>query len=158
MRVMQGSAAIPESKKLYRKGWYPCGFSGRFLVMKKIINTDKAPAAIGPYSQAIQAGDFLFTSGQIPLNPKTGEMEKGGIEAEAVQVLENLKAVVEGAGFTLQNVIKTTVFATDMANFAAVNGVYAKYFGENPPARSFVAVKELPKGSQVEIEAVAWKG
>ena len=126
--------------------------------MKKVISTDKAPAAIGPYSQAIVAGDFLFTSGQIPLDPKTGEMEKGGVEAEAVRVLENVKAVVEGAGFTMQQVVKTTVFATDMGNFAAVNGVYSKYFGENPPARSFVAVKELPKGSQVEIEVVAWKG
>lgn len=126
--------------------------------MKKIISTDKAPAAIGPYSQAVQAGDFLFTSGQIPLDPKTGEMEKSGVEAEAVRVLENVKAVLEGAGFTLQQVVKTTVFATDMANFAVVNGIYAKYFGENAPARSFVAVRELPKGAQVEIEVVAWKG
>ncbi|NLL36975.1 MAG: RidA family protein [Fretibacterium sp.] len=126
--------------------------------MKKVVSTDKAPAAIGPYSQAIVAGDFLFTSGQIPLDPKTGEVVKSGIEAETTRTLENVKAVVEGAGFTMQQIIKTTVFATDMANFAAVNGIYAKYFGENPPARSFVAAKELPKGVHVEIEVVAWRG
>ena len=126
--------------------------------MKKIVGTDKAPAAIGPYSQAIQAGPFLFASGQIPLDPKTGEMVAGSVEDQAVRVLENVKGVLEGAGYSLQDVVKTTVFATDMANFAAVNGVYAKYFGENPQAHSFVAVKALPKDALVEIEFVAWKG
>ena len=126
--------------------------------MKKIISTDKAPAAIGPYSQAVQAGAFLYASGQIPLDPKTGEMAAGSVEEQAVRVLENVKGVLEGAGYSLQDVVKTTVFATDMANFSAVNGVYAKYFGENPPARSFIAVKALPKDALVEIEVVAWKG
>ena len=125
--------------------------------MKKIVSTDKAPAAIGPYSQAVQAGQFLFASGQIPLEPKTGKMVSGSVEDQAVCVLENVKGVLEGAGYSLQDVVKTTVFATDMANFAAVNGVYLRYFGENPPARSFVAVKALPKDAQVEIEFVAWK-
>ena len=125
--------------------------------MKKIVSTDKAPAAIGPYSQAVQAGQFLFASGQIPLDPKTGKMVSGSVEDQAVCVLENVKGVLEGAGYSLQDVVKTTVFATDMANFAAVNEVYSSYFGENPPARSFVAVKALPKDAQVEIEFVAWK-
>ena len=125
--------------------------------MKKIVSTDKAPAAIGPYSQAVQAGQFLFASGQIPLDPKTGKMVSGSVQDQAVCVLENVNGVLEGAGYSLQDVVKTTVFATDMANFAAVNGVYLRYFGENPPARSFVAVKALPKDAQVEIEFVAWK-
>lgn len=125
--------------------------------MKKIVSTDKAPAAIGPYSQAVQAGQFLFASGQIPLDPKTGKMVSGSVQDQAVCVLENVKGVLEGAGYSLQDVVKTTVFATDMANFAAVNEVYSGYFGENPPARSFVAVKALPKDAQVEIEFVAWK-
>ena len=125
--------------------------------MKKIVSTDKAPAAIGPYSQAVQAGQFLFASGQIPLDPKTGKMVSGSVEDQAVCVLENVKGVLEGAGYSLQDVVKTTVFATDMANFAAVNEVYSRYFGGNPPARSFVAVKALPKDALVEIEFVAWK-
>lgn len=126
--------------------------------MKKIIATDKAPGAIGPYSQAIQAGDFLYASGQIPLDPATGQLATGGIEEQARRSLENVKAVVEGAGFTMQQIIKTTVFITTMDNFAAVNGVYTEYFKETPPARSCVAVKELPKGALVEVEVVAWKG
>ena len=126
--------------------------------MKKIIVTDKAPGAIGPYSQAIQAGDFLFASGQIPLDPQSGQMVTNSIEDEARRVFENVKGVVEGSGFTLQQVVKTTVFSTSMDHFAAVNAIYAEYFNENPPARSFVAVKELPKGARVEIEVVAWKG
>ncbi|MDO4785669.1 MAG: RidA family protein [Fretibacterium sp.] len=125
--------------------------------MKKIVSTDKAPAAIGPYSQAVQAGQFLYVSGQTPLDPKTGAIVEGSVEDQAVRVLENVKGIVEAAGYSMQDVVKTTVFATDMANFAAVNGVYIKYFGENPPARSFVAVKGLPKDAQVEIEVVAWK-
>lgn len=126
--------------------------------MKKIIVTDAAPAAIGPYSQAIQAGDFLYASGQIPLDPKTGQMVTGGIEEQIRRALDNTKAVVEGAGFTMQQIVKTTVFITTMDNFAAVNGVYAEFFKETPPARSCVAVKELPKGALVEVEVVAWKG
>ncbi|MDR2137803.1 MAG: RidA family protein [Synergistaceae bacterium] len=126
--------------------------------MKKIIATDKAPSAIGPYSQAIQAGDFLFASGQIPIDPKTGQIAQGSIEEQAKLVLDNVKGLLEAAGFTMKQVVKTTVFVVNMENFAPVNGVYAQYFGDVPPARSFVAVKELPKGAQVEIEVVAWKG
>ena len=126
--------------------------------MKKIIATDKAPGAIGPYSQAIQAGDFLFASGQIPLDPQTGQMSTGPIEEQAELALENVKNILESAGFTMQHVVKTTVFATSMDNFALINSVYAQYFAENPPARSFVAVKELPKSAQVEIEVIAWRG
>ena len=126
--------------------------------MKKVIVTDKAPGAIGPYSQAIQAGGFLFTSGQTPLDPSTGELVTGGIEDQARRVLENLKGVLEAAGYTMQDVVKALVFVTDMNNFAPINGVYAEYFTAPLPARSFVAVKELPRGAQVEIELVAWKG
>jgi 2-iminobutanoate/2-iminopropanoate deaminase len=126
--------------------------------MKKIISTDKAPGAIGPYSQAVQAGDFLFASGQLAIDPQTGQMVTGSVEDEAKRVLENIKGLLEGAGFTMQQVVKTTVFAASMDDFAAVNGVYTQYFGENSPARSFVAVKTLPKNAKVEIEVVAWKG
>ena len=124
--------------------------------VKRVISTDKAPAAIGPYSQAIQAGDFLYVSGQIPVDPKTGNIP-AEIQAQAKQVLENLKAIVTAAGYTLADVVKTTVFAADLANFAAVNEVYAEYFRSEAPARSFVAVKDLPKGVGLEIEAVAWR-
>ncbi|MDR1378034.1 MAG: RidA family protein [Synergistaceae bacterium] len=126
--------------------------------MKKIVSVDKAPAAIGPYSQAVQAGDFLFASGQIPLDPKTGQLLTGTIEEQAKLVLENVKNIIEGAGFTMQQVVKTTVFVTNIENFASINGIYARYFAETPPARSFIAVKELPRGAQVEIEVTAWKG
>jgi len=126
--------------------------------MKKVIVTDKAPGAIGPYSQAIQAGDFLFASGQIPLDPKTGQLVTGSIEDQARQVFENIKGLLEGAGYTMQHVVKTLVFAADINDFAAINGVYAQYFAENPPARSFIAAKDLPKGAGVEIEVIAWKG
>jgi len=125
--------------------------------MKEIVKTDKAPAAIGPYSQAVRAGEFLFISGQIPLDPKTGQLVVGTLEEQAERVLENLKAIVVESGFAMGDVVKTTIFAVNMEHFAAVNGVYTRYFAENPPARSFVAVKELPRGVALEIEAVAWK-
>lgn len=125
--------------------------------MKKVVSTDKAPAAIGPYSQAIQAGEFLYTSGQIPLDPKTGAMVEGGVPEQTTRVMENLKAVLEAAGYSMADVIKTAVFITDMANFGAMNEVYAKYFEKDAPARACVAVKTLPKDALVEIEAVAWK-
>ena len=128
--------------------------------MKKVIETKNAPAAIGPYSQAIQAGDFLYVSGQIPIDPETNTMfldNKSNVADQAGQSLRNLKAVLEAAGYSLQDVIKTTVFITDMAHFASFNTVYAKYFEKDCPARSCVAVKELPKGALVEIEAVAYK-
>ena len=124
--------------------------------VKRVISTDKAPAAFGPYSQAIQAGDFLYVSGQIPVDPATGNVP-AEIAAQARQSLENLKAIVEAAGYSLADVVKTTIFAADIANFAAVNEVYAEYFRSEAPARSFVAVKDLPKRVGLEIEAVAWR-
>lgn len=122
---------------------------------RKAIVTDAAPAAIGPYSQAIRSGSLLFCSGQIPLDPQTGELVAGGVEAETRQVMKNLQGVLGAAGCDFSNVLKTTIFLTDMADFAAVNAVYAEYFGDPPPARATVAVAGLPKGVRVEIEAIA---
>ena len=121
--------------------------------MKKIY-TDKAPAAIGPYSQAIVHGDLLFTSGQIPINPKTGNIDAEGIVAQTEQVMKNLAAVLEAAEPSFEKVIKTTCFLADMSDFAAFNEIYAKYFTEKP-ARSCVAVKTLPKNVLVEVELIA---
>ena len=122
--------------------------------MLKKISTNKAPAAIGPYSQAIVCGNMLFTSGQIPIDPATGEISGNDITAQAEQVMQNLAAVLEEAGATFQSAVKTTCFLADMADFAAFNAVYAKYFTENP-ARSCVAVKTLPKNVLVEVEVIA---
>ncbi|GAB4425192.1 MAG: RidA family protein [Anaerolineales bacterium] len=122
---------------------------------KKIIHTDKAPEAIGPYSQAVRNDTMVFTAGQIGLDPATMEVVEGGIEAETRQVLINLKHVLEAADSGLSYVIKTTVFLRDMADFPKMNAVYAEFFPENPPARSTVAVATLPKNVAVEIEAVA---
>lgn len=121
--------------------------------MKK-ISTDKAPAAIGPYSQAIVHGDLVFTSGQIPINPETANVDAVGIAEQAEQVMKNLGAVLQAAGTSYEKAIKTTCFLADMADFAAFNEVYAKYFTEKP-ARSCVAVKTLPKGVLVEVEVIA---
>lgn len=120
--------------------------------MIKIVHTDKAPAAIGPYSQGICTANLLFTSGQIPIHPQTGEIPCG-IEAQAVQVMENLKAVAEAAGTGLERVVKTTCFLSDMSDFDQFNAVYTRYFPQKP-ARSCVAVKGLPKGVGVEVEAI----
>ncbi len=125
--------------------------------MKTVISTAAAPGAIGPYSQAIEANGFVFVSGQIPLDPAAGALVPGGVEEQAEQSLKNLKAVLAGAGCTLKDVVKTTVFLTDMGAFAAVNAVYAKYFESECPARSAVQVGALPKGALVEIEAIAVK-
>jgi len=122
---------------------------------KKIISTEKAPKAIGSYTQAIPTENLVFTAGQIGLNPSTMEIVAGGIETQTRQVLTNLKHVLEAADSGLNYVVKTTVFLADMADFAAMNAVYTEFFPENPPARSTVAVKGLPKGGLVEIEAVA---
>ena len=122
---------------------------------KQIIQTDRAPRAIGPYSQAIRIQDLVFTAGQVGLIPKTGELIAGGIREQARQVLTNLKHVLEAAGSGLSDVIKTTVFLTDMQDFPALNEVYAEFFPQNPPARSTVQVAGLPKGALVEIEATA---
>ena len=124
--------------------------------MKKIISTDKAPAAIGPYSQAIEVNGMIYTSGVIPVNPLTGEIPEG-IEAQADQAIGNLAAFLGEAGTSVENVIKTTVFIKEMDDFAKVNAVYAKYFTENCPARSCVEVARLPKDVLIEIEAIAVK-
>ncbi|MGE4275849.1 MAG: RidA family protein [Lawsonibacter sp.] len=124
--------------------------------MKQIISTDKAPAAIGPYSQAVRAGNFLFVSGQIPLDPATGELvSEATIQAQATRVLTNLKAVVEQAGGTLDSVVKTTVFLKNMDDFVEMNRVYKTFFSSDCPARSAVQVAKLPKDVLVEIEAIA---
>ena len=122
---------------------------------KKIVSTDKAPKAIGPYSQAIRTDSFVFTAGQVGLDPATMEIVEGGVEAQTRQVLTNLKSVLEAADSGLNFVVKTTVFLQSMGDFAAMNGVYQEFFPENPPARSTVAVAGLPKGALVEIECVA---
>ena len=123
--------------------------------MKKAISTKKAPAAIGPYSQAIQVGNLLYTSGQIPIDPDTGSIVAGGIKEQTRQSLLNVRAILLEAGLTMGNVVKTTVFLADMNDFAEMNAVYEEFFSEPFPARSAVAVKALPKGSLVEIEVVA---
>ena len=123
--------------------------------MKKVISTSKAPAAIGPYSQAIQVGNLVFASGQIPIDPATGSFVEGGVKEQARQSLTNVKVILDEAGLTLDNVVKTTVFLADMNDFADVNAVYAEFFAEPYPARSAVAVKTLPKGALVEIEVIA---
>ena len=123
--------------------------------MKKIIQTEKAPKAIGPYSQAIQAGNFLFLSGQIPLDPKTGELVKGDIRQQTQRVLENLKGVLESQKLGMEDVVKVTIFLKDIGNFNQVNEVYASYFPSSPPARSTVEVARLPRDVEMEIEAVA---
>jgi 2-iminobutanoate/2-iminopropanoate deaminase len=125
------------------------------MTEKETIKTEKAPAAIGPYSQGIRAGSFVFTAGQIGLDPGTGETVPGGIEAETRRVLQNLGQVLEAAGSSLDRVVKTTVFLRDMGDFAQMNSVYAEFFTGGFPARSTVQVAALPRGAAVEIEAVA---
>ena len=125
--------------------------------MKKMISTPKAPAAIGPYSQAIQVGNLIYTSGQIPIDPATGQLVEGGIKEQTRQSLNNIQAILQEAGLTMTSVVKTTVFMADMADFADMNSIYAEFFTEPYPARSAVAVKTLPKNALVEIEVVAEK-
>ena len=124
-------------------------------MQKKVVQTDKAPKAIGPYSQAIRTEAMIYTAGQTGLEPATGELIAGGLEEQTRQVLNNIRNVLEAAGSSLEHVVKTTVFLKDMNDFAKMNSIYAEYFGENPPARSTIAVAALPKGGLVEIEAVA---
>jgi len=121
---------------------------------REIISTDKAPAAVGPYSQAVRVGDLVFTAGQVALDPATGKLVEGGIEEQTRQVLQNLAAVLEAAGSSLDKVVKTTVFLKDMGDFAAMNAVYAEFFPTDPPARSTVEVSDLALGALVEIEAI----
>lgn len=123
------------------------------MTNKKIISTAAAPAAIGPYSQAVQVGSFVFCSGQIPLDPTTMEIVSGGIEAQAVRVLDNMRAVAEAAGAQLQDAVKLTIFLTDLADFGIVNETMKRYFDAPYPARSTVQVSALPKGANIEIEA-----
>lgn len=123
----------------------------------KVISTTNAPAAIGPYSQAIEANGMLFCSGQIPIVPATGALVEGGIQEQTRQVFHNISQVLAAVGTDMSHVVKTTVFLSDMAHFAAMNEVYAEFFGQPFPARSAVAVKELPKGAMVEIEVLAVK-
>ena len=123
--------------------------------MKKAISTAKAPAAIGPYSQAIQIGNLVYTSGQLPIDPATGKFPEGGIKEQTRQSLKNIQAILLESGLTMASVVKTTVFMADMNDFADMNAVYAEFFAEPYPARSAVAVKTLPKGALVEIEVVA---
>jgi 2-iminobutanoate/2-iminopropanoate deaminase len=120
-----------------------------------VIATDRAPGAIGPYSQGVRSGHLVFCSGQIPLDPLNGQLVEGGIEAQTVRVLDNLAAVLAAADLKLGNVVKTTVFLVSMADFPAMNEVYARYFVDDPPARSTIGVAALPKGARVEIEAIA---
>lgn len=122
---------------------------------KRLIKTNAAPGAIGPYSQAVVSGDLLITSGQIPIDPATGNLVDGDIETAARRVLDNLGAVLQAGGCSFEDVLKTTIFLADMADFAAVNTVYAGYFPDAPPARSTVQVAALPKGARVEIDAIA---
>jgi 2-iminobutanoate/2-iminopropanoate deaminase len=122
---------------------------------REIVHTDKAPKAIGPYSQAIRTDSMIYAAGQTGIDPATGDLIAGGVEEQTRQVLTNLQNVIETAGSSFKNVVKTTVFLKDMNDFAKMNAIYAEYFGENPPARSTIAVAGLPKGGLVEIEAVA---
>ncbi|HEX4924327.1 MAG TPA: RidA family protein [Bdellovibrionales bacterium] len=124
-------------------------------MQKQIVETMNAPRPVGPYSQAVMVGQFLFCSGQIAINPETNEVLQADVQTQARRVMDNLKAVVEASGLTLENVVKTTIFLTDMGDFAAVNDVYQNYFVRKFPARSTIQVSGLPKGVKVEIEAVA---
>ncbi len=124
-------------------------------IEREIISTSNAPAAVGPYSQAVRIGDLVYSAGQIPLIPETGKLVEGDIEAQTRRVMQNLTAVLEAAGTSLANVVKTTIFVTDLADFATLNQVYGSYFESTPPARSTVQVAALPLGAKVEIEVVA---
>lgn len=125
--------------------------------MSTVIQTNQAPAAVGPYSQAIDCGSFVFCSGQIPLVPETGILAEGGLEPQARQMFANIRAVLAAAGLDFSNVVKTTVFMTDLTQFADFNAIYAEYFPGNPPARSCVQVAALPKGALVECEVIAMR-
>jgi 2-iminobutanoate/2-iminopropanoate deaminase len=125
--------------------------------MKKIIHTSNAPAALGPYSQAVEMNGILFVSGQVPVNPATGKVVEANISIQTEQVMNNISAILEEAGYSFADVVKSTCLLSDMKNFAAMNSVYANYYPENPPARAAFAVKELPLGVMIEIETIAVK-
>ena len=126
--------------------------------MKKIISTPDAPAAVGPYSQAVRIGSTVYCAGQIPLDPKSGQVVSGGIDAQARRVLENIAAVLRAEGLSFDSIVKTTIFLTDLADFQTVNEIYGSYFKQAPPARSTVQVAALPKGARIEIEVIAVAG
>ena len=130
-------------------------FAAKIGFMKKIISTSEAPAAVGPYSQAVRAGSTIYCAGQIPLDPKSGQIVSGDIAAQTRRVLDNVTAVLKAEGLTFENIVKTTIFLTDLADFQAVNETYGSYFKNQPPARSTVQVSALPKGAKVEIEVIA---
>ncbi|MGB9627221.1 MAG: RidA family protein [Thermodesulfobacteriota bacterium] len=123
---------------------------------KKVIYTEKAPKPIGPYSQAIHAGDYLFLSGQIPIDPETGESVRGDIREQAQRVLENIKAILESQGLGMDDLVKVTIYLKDLKNFSQVNELYGTYFSKTPPARSTLQVSDLPRNAEIEIEAIAW--
>ncbi|MBN1925921.1 MAG: RidA family protein [Prolixibacteraceae bacterium] len=125
--------------------------------MKKIVTTQEAPSAIGPYSQAVEINGMLFISGQVPIDPDSGKIVEGGITEQTMQVMKNIGAILNAAGYQFQDVVKSTCFLSDMTNFKAMNEVYGRYYPENPPARAAFAVKELPLGALVEIETIAVK-
>ena len=125
--------------------------------MKKIIHTQNAPAAIGPYSQAVEVNGMLFISGQVAIDPETGNVVEGGISEQTEQVMKNIGAILQASGYSFSDVVKSTCLLSDMKDFAAMNAVYGKYYAENPPARAAFAVKELPLGVLVEIETIALK-
>lgn len=133
----------------------PVAFTARIARMKKIISTSDAPAAVGPYSQAVRVGSTIYCAGQIPLDPKTGQIVSKDISDQTRRVLDNITAVLKTEGLTFENIVKTTIFLTDLADFQTVNEIYASYFSQAPPARSTVQVPALPKGARIEIEAVA---
>src|ERR1700716_4035210 len=126
--------------------------------MKKIISTNDAPAAVGPYSQAVRAGSTIYCAGQIPLDPKSGQIVSGGVDAQTRRVMENITAVLKAEGLSFDNVVKTTIFLMDLGDFQTVNEIYGSYFKQQPPARSTVQVAGLPKGARVEIEVIAAAG
>ena len=136
----------------------PVRFAVTIGRMKKIISTNEAPGAIGPYSQAVRSGSFLFCSGQIPLDPKSGQIVSGDIAAQTRRALDNIAAVLRGGGLTFDNVVKTTIFLTDLGDFQIVNEVYGSYFKQDPPARSTLQVSALPRGAKIEIDAIADAG
>jgi 2-iminobutanoate/2-iminopropanoate deaminase len=123
--------------------------------MKKIISTSEAPAAVGPYSQAVRVGSTVYCAGQIPLDPQSGQIVSGGIDVQTRRVLDNVAAVLQAEGLAFENIVKTTIFLTDLADFQVVNEIYASYFKQAPPARSTVQVPALPKGARIEIEVIA---
>lgn len=128
------------------------------MAKREIIHSDRAPKAVGPYSQAVRVGDFIFASGQIPLHPETGQLVQGDVAVQAERVLQNLQAVLEAAGVSMADVVKVTVYLADMNDFAAMNEVYSRFFASDPPARVAVEVSRLPMDVRVEMDAIAYKG